>query len=146
MPFAERLAEVRPALPADHDRLPGTQAGHLPPKTVSAIATRLTHFGRVPRRRRPGPGLDGRAGPPPHIEPYLTSLADAVNPRPGADHRRIRPARRVLAVAGFLTDITEWGWPEAPPRKLVFARRHPDSPRRCPATCPSTPTAGSPRR
>jgi hypothetical protein len=32
-------------------------------------------------------------------------------------------ARRVSAVAcfpGFLAEITEWGWPDVPPRKLMF--------------------------
>ena len=48
------------------------------PKTVSAIATRLTHFGVFLADADPGldsiAALDRRR----HIEPYLTSLVDAV--------------------------------------------------------------------
>jgi len=55
-----------------------------------------------------------------HIEPYLTSLVDAVSIKNGEPITVADRSRRVLALACFLTDITEWGWPEAPPRKLVF--------------------------
>ena len=45
-------------------------------------------------------------------------------------------SRRVLALAGFLTDITEWGWPEAPPRKLVFRDDNPKLPQVLPRYLP----------
>ena len=42
----------------------------------------------------------------------------------------------MLALAGFLTDITEWGWPEAPPRKLVFRDDIPKLPQPLPRYLP----------
>jgi integrase len=92
---------------------------------VSAIATRLTHFGVFLADTDPElesvAVLDRRR----HIEPYLTSLVDAVNRKTGELITVADRTRRVLALAGFLTDITEWGWPEAPPRKLVFRDDYP---------------------
>jgi hypothetical protein len=37
---------------------------------------------------------------------------------------------------GFLTDITEWGWPQAPPRKLVFRDDNPKLPHTLPRYLP----------
>ncbi len=66
-----------------------------------------------------------------HIETYLTAIATAtreIDGEPiGIEHRR----GRVIALHCFLNDIGQWGWPEAPPRRLVFPR---DTPRRPPAT------------
>ena len=45
-------------------------------------------------------------------------------------------SRRVLAVTGFLTDITEWGWPEAPARKLLFRDDNPKLPQVLPRYLP----------
>ena len=39
-------------------------------------------------------------------------------------------------MAGFLTDITEWGWPDAPPRKLVFRDDIPKLPQALPRYLP----------
>jgi integrase len=36
---------------------------------------------------------------------------------------------RILAMNRMLTDITEWGWPEAPPQRLVFVSDLPKLPR-----------------
>ena len=106
------------------------------PKTVSAIATRLTHFGVFLADIDPGldsmAALDRRR----HIEPYLTSLVDAVNSKTGELITVADRSRRVLAVAGFLADITEWGWPDAPPRKLVFRDDIPKLPQVLPRYLP----------
>lgn len=80
-----------------------------------------------------------------HIEPYLTWLVDAVNTKNDEPITTADRSRRVLALMGFLTDITEWGWPQAPPRTLVFATTTPNSRNCCPAISPSTSTASSPR-
>ena len=116
------------------------------PKTVSGLATRLSAFRPVPRRRRPGldslAGLDRRR----HIEPYLASLVDAVNTKTGELITVADQARRVLAVTAFLTEITEWGWTDAPTRRLLFRSDIPRLPGRCRVTCPSTPTGDSPQR
>ncbi|SDL96739.1 hypothetical protein [Arthrobacter sp. ok362] len=45
------------------------------------------------------------------IEPYLSSMVDAVNTKNGESITVADRSRRVLALMGFLTDITEWDWP-----------------------------------
>jgi integrase len=45
-------------------------------------------------------------------------------------------ARRVSAVACFLAEITEWGWPDAPPLKLVFRSDIPRLPKPLPRYLP----------
>lgn len=119
-PFAERLAQVPPAIRetmiAYLDRKRATcQAG-----TVSGIATRLKHFGVFLAAVDPDLGSIAHLDRRTHIEPYLTSLVDAVNPKNQEVITVADRSRRVLALAGFLTDITAWDWPEAPPRRLVF--------------------------
>jgi hypothetical protein len=44
-----------------------------------------------------------------HIEPYLAALVHAQNSKRDAVISVAERSRRILAVAGFLTDITEWG-------------------------------------
>ena len=106
------------------------------PKTVSSLATRMAHFGRFLSRVDPDlsslASLDRRR----HIEPFLTSLRSTLNTVTGepitvADH-----ARRVNAVANFLTEISEWGWDEAPSRRLLFASDVPRLPRPLPRYLP----------
>jgi integrase len=56
-----------------------------------------------------------------HIEPWLASLPTAANTQRGGVLSVAEQARRILAVANFFTEITEWDWPEAPARRLLFA-------------------------
>ena len=42
----------------------------------------------------------------------------------------------MLALTVFLTDITEWGWPEAPARKLPFRDDNPKLPQVLPRYLP----------
>ena len=44
--------------------------------------------------------------------------------------------RRILAVGNFLTDITEWGWDDAPSRQLIFPGDVPRLPRVLPRYLP----------
>ena len=55
-----------------------------------------------------------------HIEPWLACLLEAVSERDGEPISIGDRNRRVVAVTTFLTDITEWGWDAAPPRKVLF--------------------------
>lgn len=136
VPFAERLAGVsRPlqtALVAYLDRKLAT----CQPKTVTALATRLKHFGtfitQIDPRLESLAGLERRQ----HIEPYLSSLLDAVSEKTGEPITVADRARRVIALSGFLTDITEWGWPDAPARKLVFREDIPKTPQILPRYLP----------
>ncbi len=137
LPFAERLAGVRPAVRAPMiaylERKRATCQRH----TVSAIATRLRHFGEFLARADPGLEslalLDRRR----HIEPYLTALTEATRPGSGELITVADRSRRVLAVTCFLTDITEWGWPDAPPRKLMFRDDNPRLPQVLPRYLPA---------
>jgi integrase len=136
VPFAERLADlpapIRETMIAYLDRKRATCQR----KTVSAIATRLKHFGMF--LADIDPDLDSIAALErrTHIEPYLTSLVDAVNPKNGELITVADRSRRVLAVMGFLTDISEWGWPQAPPRKLMFRDDNPKLPQTLPRYLP----------
>jgi integrase len=136
VPFAERLAEVRPPIRQTMIAYRDRKRATCQPKTVSAIATRLTHFGVFLADVDPGlesiAALDRRR----HVEPYRTSLVDAVNPKTGELITVADRSRRVLALTGFLTDITEWGWPEAPPRRLVFRDDNPKLPQALPRYLP----------
>lgn len=89
-------------------------------KTVSVTATRLKHFGVFLTEIDPTltsvRNLDRRC----HIEPFLASLIDALSDKDGAPISIGERNQRVVAVATFLTDITEWGWDAAPPRKVLF--------------------------
>lgn len=135
-PLAERLAEVptpiRDAMVAYLERKMAT----CHPKTVTATATRLKHFGVFLAQIDPDlcslADLDRRR----HIEPYLTSLLDAVSLKDGEPITVADRSRRVLAVKCFLTDITEWGWEEAPARKLLFRDDVPKLPQVLPRYLP----------
>jgi integrase len=136
VPFAERLAAVRPPIRAAMIAYLERKRATCQPKTVSAIATRLRHFGEFLAQTDPAldsiASLDRRR----HIEPYLTSLTEAVNSKNDELITVADRSRRVLAVMGFLTDITEWGWPEAPARKLLFRDDNPRLPQVLPRYLP----------
>lgn len=136
VPFAERLADVRPRIRETMIAYLERKRATCQPKTVTGIATRLKHFGVFLADIDPDldsiASLDRRK----HIEPYLTSLVDTVNPKNGELITVADRSRRVLALMGFLTDITEWGWPDAPPRKLVFRDDNPKLPQTLPRYLP----------
>jgi integrase len=67
-----------------------------------------------------------------HIETYLTATAEATNSRTGAPIQASERRGRILAVHCLLNDIAEWGWPEAPQRRLVFRSDIPKLPRALP--------------
>lgn len=136
VPFAERLAEVRPpvqtAMVAYLERKRATCA----PKTITALATRLKHFGVFLAGVDPELDSIGALDRRKHIEPYLTWLVDATSIKNGEPITVADRSRRVLALSCFLTDITEWGWPEAPPRKLLFRDDIPKLPQVLPRYLP----------
>ncbi len=136
VPFAERLAGVRPAIREPMIAYLERKRATCQPKTVSAVATRLRHFGEFLARADPELGslalLDRRR----HIERYLTSLTEATRPGTTELITVADRSRRVLAVMCFLTDITEWGWPDAPPRKLMFRDDNPRLPQALPRYLP----------
>ena len=73
------------------------------------MATRLKRFGVLLTDTDPTltsvRNLDRRR----HVEPFLASLVDAVSDKDGAPISIGDRNRRVVDVATFLRDITEWG-------------------------------------
>ena len=100
--------------------------------TVTGTATRLNHFAAHLAAVDPAlmslADLDRRR----HIETYLTATAEATNSRTGAPIQASERRGRILAVHCLLNDIAEWGWPEAPKRRLVFRSDIPKLPRALP--------------
>jgi integrase len=136
VPFEERLAEVAAPLRGELIGYLERKRATCERKTVSAMATRLKHFGVFLTEVDPSlaslSDLDRRR----HIEPFLTSLVDAVSVKDGAPISIGDRNRRVVAVATFLTDITEWGWDAAPPRKVIFRDDIPKLPQLLPRYLP----------
>jgi integrase len=130
--FAQRLADVpdalRPSLVAYLDRLTATHSR----ATVTGTATRLAHFGRHLAAVDPGIASLAALDRQQHIETYLTAVAQARSSRHGEPISASERRGRVLAVSVLLNNITEWGWPEAPPRRLVFRSDIPRLPRPLP--------------
>ena len=130
--FAQRMRDATPALRASFvaylDRLTATHSRG----TVTGTATRLNHFAAHLAAVDPALAslaeLDRRR----HIETYLTATAEAMNSRTGAPIQASERRGRILAVHCLLNDIAEWGWPEAPLRRMVFRSDIPKLPRALP--------------
>ena len=120
VPYEERLAAITAPLRAELVGYLERKRATCDRKTVSAMATRLKHFGVFLTETDPTlmsvRDLDRRR----HIEPFLSSLVDAISDKDGAPISIGDRNRRVVAVSTFLRDITEWGWDAAPPRKVLF--------------------------
>jgi len=134
--FEQRMVDV-------HDPLREAFVGYLHrksatcrPKTVSSLATRLSHFGRFLGEVDPDltclADLDRRR----HIEPFITSLLDATSMTTGDPISVADRVRRIHAASNFLAEITEWGWDDAPPRRLFFTSDLPRQPKPLPRYLP----------
>ncbi len=134
--FEARLADchpnLRPAFVAYMERKLGTCR----PKTVSSLTTRLGHFGRFLAETDPDLVSLAALHRQRHIEPYLNSIANAVSAKTGKPITVADQDRRIRAVGNMLDEITEWGWDDAPTRKLVFRTDHPRKPRPLPRYVP----------
>ena len=134
--FEVRMADVspvlRPAFVAYLERKTGTCHA----KTVTGLATRLAHFGRFLSDVDPELGSLAELDRQHHIEPYLNWVAEALSSQNDEPITRADHARRVLALSSFLSDITEWGWRDAPPRRLVFRSDVPRLPQPLPRYLP----------
>lgn len=134
--FEVRLADchpnLRPAFVAYLERKLGTCR----PKTVSSLATRLAHFGRFLDDTDPDLASLAELHRQRHIEPYLNRVANAVSAKTGKPITVADQDRRIRAVGHMLAEITEWGWDDAPTRRLVFRTDHPRKPRPLPRYVP----------
>jgi integrase len=136
VPFADRLAGITPEIARALTAYLELKTATCKPKTVSSLASRLMHFGRFLTAADPGlvtlTALDRRR----HVEPYLASLSGtAASNKDGLITIGERQCR-VLAVRNFLTDITAWGWDDAPSRQLMFPADIPKLPKVLPRYLP----------
>src|SRR5207302_5293629 len=68
---------------------------------------------------------------------WLAAVAAARNPRTGTMLSASERRSRVLTAGRMIDDIIEWGWQEAPARRLIFARDVPRLPRALPRYLPA---------
>lgn len=136
VPFEERLANVTAPLRAELIAYLERKRATCERKTVSAMATRLKHFGEFLTKIDPTlmsvKDVDRRR----HIEPFLTSLIDTVCEKDGKPISIGDRNRRVVAVSTFFTDITEWDWDATPARRVIFRDDIPKLPRLLPRYLP----------
>lgn len=135
-PWEQRMHGVPDALRSSFVAYLERKTATCAAKTVSSLATRLAHFGRFLAACDPDLSSVAELDRRRHIEPYLTALVDTVNTTTGGTITVADRARRVLAVASFLAEITEWGWPEAPPRRLLLRADVPRLPQPLPRYLP----------
>ena len=132
----DRFAQVRPELAGLFVAYLERKTGTCRPTTVSSLATRLAHFGRHLTITEPGlvsfNQLDRRR----HIEPYLNHVAAVTSTITGEPVTVADQDRRIRAVEHMFSEITEWGWNDAPPRRLIFRSDHPRLPRPLPRYVP----------
>ncbi len=134
--FLDRMSDSHPALQSSFIEYLECKSGTCRPKTVSSLATRLSHFGRFISKCDPDltsiRDLERRR----HIEPYLNSISTALNPQTGKPITVADQARRIIAVSCFFRDITEWGWEDIPSRILLFRSDMPRLPALLPRFIP----------
>lgn len=114
------------------ERLVGTHA----PTTIAGIGIRLGHFGRHLAATDPDLASLSQLDRQHHIEPYLTAVARATRAYDGQPISVGEQRSRIITLNRFLADLTEWDWPDAPLRRLVFPRDIPRSPRPLPRYLP----------
>src|SRR5215469_7518007 len=124
--------QVRRPMTAYLERLQGTLAR----SSVQGTASDLAHFGRFLARCDPRLQSLAAVDRQRHIEPYLSEVAAAVNHHTGAPIAASTARARIQSVGIFLDAIAEWGWPEAPARRLIFPRDAPRLPHPLPRYLP----------
>ncbi|MGH3275155.1 MAG: tyrosine-type recombinase/integrase [Streptosporangiaceae bacterium] len=124
--------QIRKPMTAYLERLHGTLAR----SGVQGTASDLAHFGRFLARCDPDLESLAMLGRQRHIESYLNEVAAAVNHRTGTPIAASTARQRIQAVGSFLDAIAEWGWPEAPARRLIFPRDAPKLPHPLPRYLP----------
>jgi integrase len=111
-------------------------AGTRSRSTMSHLAGRLAHFARFLARHDPGLTSLAELDRQRHLEPYLSAVAAARHPHTGKPLSASERRSRILTVGRMIDDVIEWGWAEAPSRRLVFSRDVPRIPRPLPRYLP----------
>jgi len=111
-------------------------AGTRTRSTVSHIASRLANFARFVTAHDLTLTSLAELDRQRHLEPYLAAVAAARHPHTGAILSASERRSRILTVGRMIDDVIEWGWVEAPSRRLVFTRDVPRIPRPLPRYLP----------
>ncbi|MCI0689739.1 MAG: hypothetical protein L0Y54_21255, partial [Sporichthyaceae bacterium] len=120
-PWSHHFVGVNDAIAASLVSYLECAAGTRTRSTVSGMAGRLAHFGRFLAAIDPTLSSLAVLGRQQHIEPYLAAVAAARNPRTGAVLSASERRSRILTVGRMIDDVIEWGWAQAPARRLVFS-------------------------
>lgn len=134
--FQDRLADTSPALRPTFLAYLERRLATLARGTVGNTVTRLAHFGRHLAEIDAGMTCIAQLDRRRHIESYLSAVAQATRPYDGAPIAISERRARIITVSRFLSDISEWDWPEAPPRRLIFPSDIPRIPRPLPRYLP----------
>jgi integrase len=125
--------QLRPTMVAYLEQL----GARLARSTVKGRATKLGHFGAHLADVDPDLASIAQLDRRHHIESYLRAVANATRPRDGLPISIEEQRDRIIAVSCFLNDIGQWGWPEAPARRLIFPREGPRRPQALPRYLPA---------
>ena len=125
-------AWLRPTILAYLERLAATHSH----STVNGTATKLGQFGRHLAEVDPGLGSLARLERRRHVETYLAAVARARRAVDGAPISVEERRCRIITLNCFLNDIGQWGWPEAPPHRLLFPGDIPRRPKALPRYLP----------
>jgi integrase len=137
-PFEQRLTRagvpewLRATFLAYLERLRATHSR----STVCGTATKLGQFGRHLAEVDPELGSLAQLDRRRHIETYLAAVAQARRAVDGAPISIEERRGRVITINCFLNAIGQWGWSEAPPRRLIFPRDIPRRPKPLPRYLP----------
>jgi len=104
--------------------------------SVQSTASDLAHFGRFLARSDPQLVSLAHLDRIRHIEAYLNELTIAVNHRYGTPLAPSTRKARILSLGLFFDAMAEWGWPDAPTRKLIYTRDAPKVPHPLPRYLP----------
>jgi integrase len=127
---AQRLAPI--AAPEIRDTLLAyldARSAVLRPKMISKLASALAIFGEFLTAEFPEittiAAMERR-----HIQSFLawTATRECRNYYRGRTVGPSLTAHAAIVLRGFFDDITEWGWPQAPARRLMFASDIPKQP------------------
>ncbi len=130
--FENSPAALREGFVGYLERLSGFVSAGRTRKVARHLAAFGEHLGAVD----PGIASFAELDRPRHIEPFLNKVAAARRQDNGEPVSVAERRHRISAVSRFLTDISDWGWPDAPTRRLVFPRDMPKEPRPLPRYIP----------
>ena len=130
--FANSPAALREGFLGYLERLSGIVSAGRAKKVARHLAAFGEHLGAVDPGIASFDQLDRRR----HIEPFLNKVAAAKRQDNGEPVSVAERRHRISAVGRFLADISDWGWPDAPARRLIFPRDMPKEPRPLPRYIP----------